>query len=174
MSIISGTLRPDTGEVTIFGNNIEKMNEDEIADFRKKNVGFIFQQFNLIPSLNILENVSIPLLLNHVHADKAKEHAAMWLEKVGLKGRENELPRNLSGGQQQRVAIARALVHDPKLIVCDEPTSALDAENGEIVMEILAHLTKQPGKCCIAATHDIRIFKFATKVVTMNDGIIID
>lgn len=174
ISIISGTLRPDAGKVEVFNNDIEKMSEDGIAEFRKKNVGFIFQQFNLIPTLSILENVSIPMLLNKFSKKNAEMHAASWLEKVGLKGRERELPRNLSGGQQQRVAIARALVHEPRLVVCDEPTSALDAENGEIVMEILSELTKQPGRCGIIVTHDPRIFKFADRVVKMDDGIVLD
>lgn len=171
ISIIAGTLKPDTGTVNVFDYELETLDEEAVTEFRKKDVGFIFQQFNLIPTLSVLENVSIPLLLNDVPWEKAKEISTELLEKVGLKGRENEDPRKLSGGQQQRVAIARALVHDPKLIICDEPTAALDADTGTKIMELISHVVKKPGRLAIIVTHDSRIFKYADRVAKMDDGI---
>ena len=146
------------------------MSDSEVTEFRKKNVGFIFQQFHLIKTLNILENVSIPLLLNgHSKSDAAKK-AEIILEKVGLGGRGLDRPYNLSGGEQQRVAIARALIHDPHLLICDEPTSALDEETGAHVLNLMREMAKNPNRCVIIVTHDNRIFKFADRLAKMNDG----
>ena len=171
ISIIAGTLKPDTGSVNVFQNELENMSEEDITFFRKENVGFIFQRFNLIPTLTVLENVSIPLLLNNAPKEVAEERARHVLEKVGLKGREDEKPQKLSGGQQQRVAIARALVHEPKLVICDEPTAALDAETGNKIMGLISEMVKQPGRLAIIVTHDSRIFKFADKIAKMDDGV---
>lgn len=171
ISIIAGTLKPDTGTVRVFDYELESLPEDDVTQFRKIDVGFIFQQFNLIPTLNVLENVSIPLLLNDVPKDKAEERAKELLEKVGLKGREYEKPQKLSGGQQQRVAIARALVHDPKMIICDEPTAALDHETGIKIMELITSMVKKPGRLAIIVTHDARIFHYADQVAKMDDGV---
>lgn len=171
ISIIAGTLKPDTGSVNVFQNELENMSEEDITFFRKENVGFIFQQFNLIPTLTVLENVSIPLLLNDAPKEVAEARARHVLEKVGLKGREDEKPQKLSGGQQQRVAIARALVHEPKLVICDEPTAALDAETGNKIMGLISEMVKQPGRLAIIVTHDSRIFKYADKIAKMDDGV---
>lgn len=171
ISIIAGTLKPDTGTVRVFDYELESLPEDDVTQFRKIDVGFIFQQFNLIPTLNVLENVSIPLLLNDVPKDKAEERAKELLEKVGLKGREYEKPQKLSGGQQQRVAIARALVHDPKMVICDEPTAALDHETGIKIMELITSMVKKPGRLAIIVTHDARIFHYADQVAKMDDGV---
>lgn len=170
LSIIAGTLHFDRGEIDILGKSLHMMSQKQITEFRKKNIGFIFQQYHLIKTLNCLENVMIPLLLNHVGREEAEKTAAELLDQVGLKGREYDHPKNLSGGQQQRVAIARALVHGPDLIICDEPTAALDAETGASILELLQHMSKSLGKTVIIVTHDSRILKYADRVVKMDDG----
>lgn len=170
LSCIAGVLFFEKGEIEVLGHNLHKMKESEITEFRKSHIGFIFQLFNLIPTLNVLENISIPLILNGWNFNKAEEKAADMLAKVGLKGREREFPQKLSGGQQQRVAIARALVHDPMLVICDEPTAALDAETGAHVMELLNTVVKKDKRSAVIVTHDNRIFQYADHIVHMNDG----
>lgn len=173
LSVIAGTLFFDRGEIDLFGHSLHRMTEKEITNFRRKYIGFIFQQYHLIPTLNCLENVSIPLLLNSVHPSEAEQRAAIALSQVGLKGREKDNPRKLSGGQQQRVAIARALVHEPKLVICDEPTAALDADTGIRVMDLLKEIAAMDDRCLLIVTHDNRIFKYANRIVKMDDGQVI-
>ncbi len=156
LSVIAGTLTIEEGTIEVFGVPLHRMRSAEITEFRKKNIGFIFQQFNLIPTLDLIENVSVPLLINGVRRGLAE------------KGRKR--PSQVSGGQQQRVAIARALVHDPRLIICDEPTSALDSENGARVMEILRSVARGPGRCVLLVTHDNRTFRYADRMTEMEDG----
>jgi len=170
LSVIAGTLEFDAGEVDVFHARLHGMVKSEITNFRGRNIGFIFQQFNLIPTLSALENVSVPLLINGISRSRAEKKATEVLEKVGLNGRGHDRPTNLSGGQQQRVAIARALVHEPKLIICDEPTSALDKDTGQQIMELLRDVARAPGRCVIVVTHDNRIFKFADRMTEMEDG----
>ncbi|MDB6025923.1 MAG: transporter ATP-binding protein [Verrucomicrobiales bacterium] len=170
LSVIAGTLGFDSGEVDVFGSPLHSLSKGDITDFRAKNIGFIFQQFHLIPTLTNAENVSVPLLINGMKRAIAEKRAHELLEVVGLKGRGNHLPSQLSGGQQQRVAIARAMVHDPKLIICDEPTSALDKENGAKIMELLSSIARAPGRCVIVVTHDPRIYHFADRMTEMEDG----
>jgi len=170
LSVIAGTLRFDSGEIDVLGKPLHSSMEREITSFRKNNIGFIFQQYHLVKTLTCLENVSIPLLLNGVSQIQAGKKAIEMLEKVGLKGREFDLPKKLSGGQQQRVAIARALVHNPRLIICDEPTAALDADTGSSIMKLMQDLVRTPGRSVIVVTHDNRIFKFADRIVRMDDG----
>lgn len=170
LSVIAGTLKFNSGEIEVIGNSLEKMTEGELTAFRKKNIGFIFQQFHLISTLSCLENVSIPLVLNGLSRKEAEARAAEVLEQVGMKGREGDSPKSLSGGQQQRIAIARALVHNPSLLICDEPTSALDAENGEKIMELLVQVAENPDRVVIIVTHDSRIFKYASRIAKMDDG----
>ncbi|MGI8964820.1 MAG: ABC transporter ATP-binding protein [Limisphaerales bacterium] len=170
LSVIAGTLQFDSGEVDVFGSQLHQLNQRETTEFRKNNIGFIFQQFNLIPTLSNLENVSVPLLIKGASRAVAEKKADDVLEIVGLKGRGQERPTNLSGGQQQRVAIARALVHEPRLIICDEPTSALDKETGFKIMELLREVARAPGRCVIVVTHDNRIFNFADRTTEMEDG----
>ena len=172
LSIIAGTLDFDKGELDVLNVPIHELNKEEITSFRAKNIGFIFQQFHLIKTLNCQDNVSIPLLLNNYSAKDAIELSRIALEKVGLKGRETEKPVLLSGGQQQRVAIARALVHEPAIVICDEPTSALDAETGASVMELLQAIAKDANRSVVIVTHDNRIYKYANRVVKINDGVI--
>ena len=170
LSVIAGTLEFDQGEVEVFHHPLHSMTKRRITEFRGRNIGFIFQSFNLVPTLSVRENVTIPLLINGAGRREAEERADAMLEKVGLKGRGEDRPTNLSGGQQQRVAIARALVHEPKLVICDEPTSALDKENGQRVMELLSSITKGSGRTVVVVTHDSRIFKFADRMTEMEDG----
>jgi len=170
LSVIAGTLQFDSGEVDVFHAPLHQMEKGAITSFRGRNIGFIFQQFNLIPTLSCLENISVPLLINGVGRRVAEKKSADVLELVGLAGRGNDRPVNLSGGQQQRVAIARALVHEPKLIICDEPTSALDKDTGHKIMELFCDVARAPGRCVIVVTHDNRIFEFADRMTEMEDG----
>ena len=170
LSIIAGTLLPDEGSVIVLGEELTKMSRSKVTDFRRRNIGFIFQQFNLIPTLNLIENASVPLLLNGVSRSRAGRAAATMLDLVGLAGRGKDYPRQLSGGQQQRVAIARAMVHDPRLIICDEPTSALDKTTGHQVMELLQAIARKPDRSVIVVTHDPRVHEFADRTAEMEDG----
>ncbi len=170
LSVIAGTLAVDAGVVTVFGQALSTMKKGAVTRFRREHIGFIFQQFNLIPTLTLAENVSVPLLLNGSGRRKAERRATELLAQVGLGGRERDLPRNLSGGQQQRVAIARALVHDPPLIICDEPTSALDRETGHKIMELLQSVARGPERAVLVVTHDPRVYEFADRRSEMEDG----
>jgi putative ABC transport system ATP-binding protein len=170
LSVIAGTLVADKGEIQVFDNPIHTLSTDDVTRFRGKNVGFIFQQFNLIPTLTIQENAAVPLLIQRTPKSEAYARAAEVLTHVGLGERIHARPGELSGGQQQRVAIARALVHEPRLIICDEPTANLDGENGQRIMELLADVVKSPDRCVIVVTHDTRIFQFADRMAQMEDG----
>lgn len=170
LSVIAGTLRPDSGKIRLFDFALEDKTNAEITRFRRSNVGFIFQQFHLIPTLTCGMNVAIPLLLNGWDYQEALKEAFKALQEVELAAKFESLPKSLSGGQQQRVAIARALIHKPQLIICDEPTSALDAESGSRIMELI----RPQGRIVIVVTHDSRIFKYADRIVKMDDGVISD
>jgi putative ABC transport system ATP-binding protein len=149
------------------------MSSKDKLNFRARNIGFVFQSFNLLPSLNAAENVSIPLILNGMKRFEAERKAVTVLEQVGLGDRWKFLPSQLSGGQQQRVAIARALVHNPRLIVCDEPTSALDHVTGQNVMTMLKDVAMHKERTLVIVTHDARIFDFADRIAEMDDGHIV-
>ncbi len=170
LSIITGILSPSSGEVIIDGINITQLKDREKTDFRRKNLGFIFQQYNLLPALTAAENTAIPLIADGMKIDQAVKIASEVLTTIDMEDHLKKLPNQLSGGQQQRVAIARALVHNPKLIVCDEPTASLDAITGHKVMEILKHHSESQGRAVIVVTHDNRIFDFADKIIEMEDG----
>ena len=174
LSIIAGLLEPTSGTVEVLGHNLSEMSAPKQIRFRRTNLGFAFQQFNLLPALTTTENVAVPLLAASVPRKFAFKQAADMLFRVGLGTKLDVLPRQLSGGQQQRVAFARALVHDPRLIICDEPTSALDAATGQNVMELLATIAVRPDRAVIIVTHDDRIFRFGHVIHTMDDGSIID
>jgi putative ABC transport system ATP-binding protein len=173
ISVIAGILDQDSGVCELFGENVNAMRSKEKLQFRAKNVGFVFQAFNLLPSLNAAENVSIPLIINGVKRAIAERKAIAVLEQVGLGDRWKSYPSQLSGGQQQRVAIARALVHSPRLIVCDEPTSALDHTSGHNVMNLLKEVALHQDRALVIVTHDARIFEFADRIAQMDDGHII-
>ncbi len=172
LSILAGTLRADSGEAVVLGEVITSLSHAALTRFRASHIGFIFQQFNLIPTLSVAENVAVPLLIQGVSRREALERARAELERLGLGARGAERPGKLSGGQQQRVAIARALVHHPDLIVCDEPTSALDRENGNRIMEVLAEVVRAHDRTVIVVTHDPRIYHFADRMAEMEDGVI--
>ena len=174
ISIIAGTLKADAGELTVFGHDLRKMSTAAITRFRSKHIGFIFQSFNLIPTLTCAENVSVPLLIQGVGASKAEKRAKEVLDQVGLGDRFKHRPSQLSGGQQQRVAIARALVHEPQLIICDEPTAALDAKNGHVVMELFENVARGKDRAVLIVTHDNRIFHHANRIAGMDDGKVIE
>jgi putative ABC transport system ATP-binding protein len=170
LSAICGTLQYDAGSVEVFGRNLGQMRSRELTAFRGQNVGFVFQQFNLIPTWTALENVSVPMLINGGSRGCAEAAAARLLEQVGLGDKLRSRPSQLSGGQQQRVAIARALVHGPRLLICDEPTAALDAASGRKVLELLRETACHPDRCVIVVTHDSRIFSCADRIAEMEDG----
>ena len=170
LSVICGTLNYEEGSVSVFGRDLSSMSQSQLTAFRRNNIGFVFQQFNLIPTWNALENVSIPLLLQGRPRRHAEREAITLMEKVGIGDKLKALPSQLSGGQQQRVAIARALVHQPRLLICDEPTAALDAVSGRKVLELLKETACGPDRCVIVVTHDSRIFSFADRITEMEDG----
>jgi putative ABC transport system ATP-binding protein len=170
LSVICGTLNYEEGSVSVFGRDLSSMSPSQLTAFRRDNIGFVFQQFNLIPTWNALENVSIPLLLQGRSRRHAEREAIALMEKVGIGDKLKALPSQLSGGQQQRVAIARALVHQPRLLICDEPTAALDAVSGRKVLELLKETACGPDRCVIVVTHDSRIFSFADRITEMEDG----
>jgi putative ABC transport system ATP-binding protein len=171
ISIIAGILDQTDGDCSVFGQDFRRMSRSEKTRYRGENIGFVFQAYNLIPTLTAAENVSVPLLVRGTNRRKANDRARAILGKVGFDERMMaSMPSQLSGGQQQRVAIARALVHDPKLIVCDEPTAALDHETGQSVMELLRGVALHEGRALIVVTHDTRIFEFADRIAQLDDG----
>lgn len=170
ISIIAGLLSRDDGALEVLGQDPAKLSHEARTRWRLRNIGFVFQQFNLIPTLSIAENVAIPLILQGVDRVTACARAAEALREVGLGGREGSGPNLLSGGQQQRVAIARALVNEPRVLVCDEPTSALDGHTGLRVMELVAKMGRRPGRTAIIVSHDERIYHLADRIVHMDDG----
>jgi putative ABC transport system ATP-binding protein len=170
ISVMAATLEATEGEVWALGTNLTQLRDRDKVRFRGQHIGFVFQQFNLLPALTARENVAVPLLILGRPRKQALERAAAMLESVGLDDRMNSYPAQLSGGQQQRVAIARALVHEPRLLVCDEPTSALDAKTGRTVMELIRAVAVQPGRAVVVVTHDHRVYDFADRIVSMSDG----
>jgi putative ABC transport system ATP-binding protein len=170
VSIVAGTLEPTAGDVVVLGQDLVRISNGRKVKFRRDNVGFVFQAFNLLPALTAAENAAVPLLIAGWNRRRAVEAAADILDQLGMGDRLANLPSELSGGQQQRVAIARALVHEPRLLVCDEPTSALDAENGRITMELIQKIAVQPDRAVIVVTHDSRVYSFADRIASMEDG----
>jgi putative ABC transport system ATP-binding protein len=174
LSAIAGTLRVESGEIEVFKQALHRMSGGALTRFRASHIGFIFQQFNLIPTISVAENVGVPLLIQGASSGQALKRARAALEAVGLGARWKELPTTRSGGELQRVAIARALVHDPPRVIRDEPTAALDARNGEIVLELFRNVARSPDRAVIIVTHDNRIFSYADRIARMDDGEIIE
>jgi len=170
LHLIAAMDRPTTGSIIVLGHDLRSLSESQIARWRNENVGFIFQQFNLIPVLTAMENVELPLKLTHLKKAERLEHAATALKLVGLGDRMKHYPRQLSGGQEQRVAIARAIVTDPALILADEPTGNLDAASAQEVLTILSRLNKEYNKTIIMVTHDPHAAQFATHVHHLEKG----
>ena len=170
ISIMCGILWPTEGDVCVFGTDIYALDDTALVEFRLENIGFIFQQYNLIPSIDAAANAAVPLIARGVAIEEARARAAAMLAKLNIGDQSEKLPRQLSGGQQQRVAIARALVHEPRLVVCDEPTAALDASSGRRVMDLLRDVAVAEDRACIIVTHDNRIFDLADRILVLEDG----
>ena len=170
ISIIAGILYPTDGHVRVFGADIYGLSDRDLVGFRLNTIGFIFQQYNLIPTIDAAANAAVPLIAQGMERGEATERAKAMLEKLNMADHARKLPSQLSGGQQQRVAIARALVHEPRLVVCDEPTAALDARSGRGVMDLLRDVGVAENRSVIIVTHDNRIFDLADRILVMEDG----
>ena len=173
LSAIAGILDIDEGDIDVLGVPLSALPAGKRTTFRGQTMGFIYQQFNLLPALTAAENVAVPLLIQKIGRSEALRRARGMLDRVGLGDRAEFLPKNLSGGQQQRVAIARALVNEPRLLICDEPTAALDGPNGQKIMELLREVGRAPDRCVVIVTHDSRIFRFGDRMANLTDGRII-
>ncbi len=170
ISIMCGILWPTEGQVEVFGTDIYELSDNALVEFRLKNIGFIFQQYNLIPAIDAASNAAVPLIAQGMDRHEARERAVAMMDKLNIADQAGKLPNQLSGGQQQRVAIARALVHEPRLVVCDEPTAALDAKSGRRVMDLLREVALAEDRACIIVTHDNRIFDLADRILVLEDG----
>ncbi len=167
--LLGGLDRATSGEIMVDGQRIDQMDENALALFRRRTMGFVFQSFNLVPSMTALENVAFPMQFAGVTSQQRAKQAGTLLEQVGLGNRSDHKPTELSGGQQQRVAIARALVNDPSLILADEPTGNLDTSSGSAVMQLLSDLHRS-GRTVLVVTHDPRMIRFATHKIYLLDG----
>jgi putative ABC transport system ATP-binding protein len=170
LCVLAGLLNKSGGAVRVLGTDMDAVRGSEAVLFRRRNLGFVFQQYNLLPALTAAENAAVPLLAAGEKRPAAVRKAAALLDRLGMGDRVDARPSQLSGGQQQRVAIARALVHEPSLLVCDEPTAALDAETGQSVMELLRQAALAPNRAVVVVTHDSRVFSFGDRIAFMNDG----
>ena len=170
ISIMAGLLDPTEGQVILLGKDRRELTGRRLVEFRGEKIGFVFQQYNLLPSLTAAENAAVPLIIRGVARDEAVRRAGDMLAAVGLGDRRKSMPSQLSGGQQQRVAIARALVNEPQLLVCDEPTAALDAKSGRTVMELIREVALGADRAVIVVTHDSRVYDFGDRIVEMSDG----
>jgi len=170
LHLIAAMDAPTEGEITVLGQNLRALGDRAIAHWRNENVGFVFQQFNLIPVLTAMENVELPLKLTHLKKQERRDHAATALKLVGLGDRLDHYPRQLSGGQEQRVAIARAIVTDPKLVLADEPTGNLDAASAAEALDLLARLNKEFHKTVVMVTHDPHAASHASVVRHLEKG----
>lgn len=172
ISIICGLLEPTRGEVRLFGIERARLSGRQLIEFRGKHIGFVFQQFNLLPSLTAAENAAVPLIIAGIPRREAVSRARDLLATLEMAHRVDAVPSQLSVGQQQRVAIARALIHEPRLLVCDEPTAALDAQAGHAIMQLVTRVAIQPDRAVLIVTHDQRVFGYGQRTVYMSDGMI--
>jgi putative ABC transport system ATP-binding protein len=170
LSVISGLLDRTDGEMRVLGTDLDELSGRDRVLFRRQNIGFVFQQYNLLPALTAAENAAVPLVAAGESLRAATVKARDLLARLGLEERTEALPREMSGGQQQRVALARAVIHSPRLLVCDEPTSALDGESGRHVMELLRDAAVSPERAVVVVTHDPRVMGFADVIAHMEDG----
>ena len=170
ISIIAGILWPTEGDVQVFEQDIYDLTDTQLVEFRLANIGFIFQQYNLIPTIDAAANAAVPLLARGMKIKEAREQARELLDRLRIADQADKLPSQLSGGQQQRVAIARALIHQPRLVVCDDTTAALDANSGRRVMDLLREVAVAEGRSVIIVTHDNRIFDLADRILVLEDG----
>jgi putative ABC transport system ATP-binding protein len=170
LSVLSGILRPNSGSVRVEGTDIWKLDSDQLAEFRRNKIGFVFQDYHLFPRLSTAENVAIPLILKRQDWAESLQLALKYLDVVGLKGRAELPPMKLSGGEQQRVAIARAIVGQPDILIMDEPTASLDGDTGRTIVSFVHRNLLNENRCIIVVTHDDRIYEFATRILHMEDG----
>ena len=174
LNMMAGLEKPSRGSIVIAGEHLEKMNEKQLVDFRLRHIGFIFQQFNLFPSMTALENVTMPLVYRGVSARKRKAAALKMLKDLGLSKHVNHKPSQMSGGQQQRVGIARALVSNPEVIFADEPTGNLDSRTSEEILSLIQAMAKRDNHTLVMVTHDPSVAAHADRVVNILDGLIVD
>jgi len=174
LNILAGLDRPDSGTVVVADQKLQDLSEDQLAGFRARHVGFVFQFFNLIPVLTARGNVELPLLLTHLKKDERRERANTALRIVGLEQRADHHPNELSGGEQQRVAIARAIVSDPEIVVADEPTGDLDARNAVEILGLLRDLCREFQKTVVMVTHDARGESYVDHIHSLDKGLLID
>ena len=170
ISLIAGLLEPTAGTLDVLGRDLSQMSGAKLSRFRAQFIGFVFQQYNLLPTMTAAENAAVPLIILGRPRREALQRAREMLAIVGLAAKADSLPSQLSGGQQQRVAIARALIHQPRLLVCDEPTAALDAKSGQRVMELLQSVAVHPDRAVMVVTHDARVLELGDRRVHMEDG----
>jgi putative ABC transport system ATP-binding protein len=170
LSVLSGILRPNSGAVEIEGTDIWNLGSDELAEFRRNKIGFVFQDYHLFPRLTTAENVAIPLILKQHSWDESIQQAVKYLDIVGLANRAGLPPMKLSGGEQQRVAIARAMVSQPDILIMDEPTASLDGDTGRAIVSFVHKNLLNENRCIVVVTHDDRIYEFATRILHMEDG----
>lgn len=174
LNLLGGVDQPTSGEILFDGNHIENLSENQLANWRANNVGYIFQFYNLMPMLNAARNVELPLMLTSLSSAERKQSVSTALELVGLADRAKHMPSELSGGQQQRVAIARAVVSDPKLLLCDEPTGDLDRSTADEILKMLQLLNREFGKTIIMVTHDPSAAKYANRTLHLDKGEFVD
>lgn len=174
LSIMGGLLTPTSGECLILKKNINDLSERKKTQFRGQSIGFLFQYFNLVPTITAVENAVIPLLLQGVSRKQAFAQGYELLETVGLAQQKNYMIEKLSGGEKQRVALVRAFIHKPKVILCDEPTSFLDHERGVQIMQLIRTIQQETGAVVIVVTHDVRILDFADRIIEIEDGVIVE
>jgi putative ABC transport system ATP-binding protein len=170
LNLLAGINKPASGQVTIAGQVISNLQEPQLTLFRRQHIGFIYQLFNLIPTLTVFENIALPLELCGVIKVEREQRVDDWLNKVGLQGREQAFPDQLSGGEQQRIAIARALIHQPMLVLADEPTGNLDAETGQHILDLLTELANQHQQTLLIVTHSEAVASRARRVLVMEHG----
>jgi putative ABC transport system ATP-binding protein len=174
LHLLGGLDKPSAGHVLIGGHNLTDLNDDKLTELRRRNIGFIFQFFNLLPVLNSVENAALPVTLDGVKPAEAQKKAIEWLTRFGLADRLVNRPDQLSGGQQQRVAVARALVAEPELILADEPTGNLDTKSSDEIAGLLRDVSKQYGRTVVMVTHDPRIAAYADRIIFLKDGKVVD
>jgi putative ABC transport system ATP-binding protein len=172
LSMLSGILRPNAGQVMVKGADIWTLSNDQLADFRLNTIGFVFQDYHLFPRLTTAENVAIPLILKQRNWDESITEARQYLEIVGLKDRGEILPVKLSGGEQQRVAIARAIISRPEILILDEPTASLDGDTGRMIIAFVKEKILNEKRCILIVTHDARINEYADRILHMEDGVL--
>jgi len=170
LSMISGILRPNAGKVTVKGDDIWTLNNDQLADFRLNTIGFVFQDYHLFPRLTTAENIAIPLILKQQNWNESVTAAKEYLDIVGLKDKGEILPIKLSGGEQQRVAIARAIISQPEILILDEPTASLDGDTGRMIIAFVKEKILNKSRCILIVTHDARINEYADRILHMEDG----